>query len=51
MNLSANIMAAIEQIGLLDELKAISFPANKADILYENMEIITSFGGVNENGE
>jgi len=51
MNLNANILGAIEQVGLLDELKAISFPSDKADILYENMEIIASFDSTNKNGE
>ncbi|GJJ68649.1 hypothetical protein EMPS_00995 [Entomortierella parvispora] len=43
MSLNANIQAAIDQIGLLEELKAISFPAGEANIMYDNMDIIASF--------
>ncbi|GJJ68648.1 hypothetical protein EMPS_00994 [Entomortierella parvispora] len=43
MSLNPSILAAIEQIGLLDELKAISFPAGEANIMYDNMDIIATF--------
>ncbi|GJJ68652.1 hypothetical protein EMPS_00998 [Entomortierella parvispora] len=51
MSLNANILGAIEQIGLLDELKAISFPGDKSSIMYENLEIIATFENPNKNGE
>jgi len=49
-SLNANIPSAIEQVGLLDELKAISFPGDKANILYDNMKVIASFDSPNKNG-
>ncbi|GJJ74641.1 hypothetical protein EMPS_06999 [Entomortierella parvispora] len=51
MSLTANILAAIEQIGLLDELQAISFPGNKVNIMYDDMKIAASFGNVDKDGE
>jgi len=51
MSLNANILGAIEQIGLLDELKAISFPGNHVNIMYDNMKITASFGNIDKNGE
>ena len=51
MSLNANILGAIEQIGLLDELKAISFPSIKTNIMYDNMKIAASFGSIDKNGE
>ncbi|GJJ74642.1 hypothetical protein EMPS_07000 [Entomortierella parvispora] len=51
MSLTANILAAIEQIGLLDELKAMSFPGNKVNIMYDNMEVAALFGNVDKDDE
>jgi len=51
MSLNANILGAIEQIGLLGELKAISFPSIKTNIMYDNMKIAASFGSIDKNGE
>jgi len=51
MSLNCNILAAIEQVGLLDELKAISFPGDKVDIMYDNMKISASFDNVDKSGE
>lgn len=51
MSLNGNILAALEQANLLDELKAISFPVGGANIMYENMNVIASFGNENNNDE
>ncbi|GJJ68679.1 hypothetical protein EMPS_01025 [Entomortierella parvispora] len=51
MSLNANILGAIEQIGLLDELKAISFPAGNSKIMYENMEVIAMFDNSSTDSE
>ena len=44
MSLSPNILAAFDQIGLLDELKDISYPGGPVTILYDNMEVIAKLG-------
>ena len=41
MSLSPNILAAFDQIGMLDELKAISYPGGPCTILYEDLTVIT----------
>ncbi|GJJ68647.1 hypothetical protein EMPS_00993 [Entomortierella parvispora] len=51
MVLNANILAAIDQIGLLEELEAISFPGNKANIMYDNLAIAASFDSLNKDNE
>jgi len=51
MALQSNIMAALEQVGLLEELEAISFPAERATIMYDNMKIIAEFSNPNHEGE
>lgn len=49
--LQSNIMAALEQLGLLEELEAISLPAHRATILYDNMKVIADFTNPNHEGE
>ncbi|GJJ68682.1 hypothetical protein EMPS_01028 [Entomortierella parvispora] len=51
MSLSANILGAIEQIGLLDELKAISFPAGDSNVMYEDMKVIATTNNNNTSSE
>jgi len=51
MNLNPNILGAMDQVGLLEELKAISFPADNSNIMYDNMEIIATFNSPNKDGE
>ncbi|GJJ68680.1 hypothetical protein EMPS_01026 [Entomortierella parvispora] len=51
LSLNANILGAIDQIGLLDELKAISFPAGNTKIMYENMEVIATFDNSSTDSE
>lgn len=51
MVLNANVLAAIEQVQLLDELKAISFTGSSAKIMYENLKITASFDGLNKDNE
>jgi len=51
MSLTAGILGAIEQAGLLDELKGISFPAGAASIMYENMDIVATFDNGVKNDE
>ncbi|GJJ74506.1 hypothetical protein EMPS_06864 [Entomortierella parvispora] len=43
MSLSPNVMAVIDQLGLLEELKAISFRHSDTQIMYDNMKTIASF--------
>ncbi|KAG0038842.1 hypothetical protein BGZ83_002975 [Gryganskiella cystojenkinii] len=43
MSLSPNILAAFDQIGLLDEIKSISYPADTVTILFDNMKVISKF--------
>jgi len=51
MSLNANILGALDQIGLLEELEAISFPVGVAKIMYDNMNITASFDNANKNDE
>ncbi|GJJ68651.1 hypothetical protein EMPS_00997 [Entomortierella parvispora] len=51
LSLNAKILGAIEQIGLLDELKAISLPAGDSNIMYENMKVIATFNNNSTNSE
>jgi len=47
MSLSANVLAAFEQIDMLEELKAISFSHKKTNLMYDNMKIMTTFDNPN----
>jgi 2-polyprenyl-6-methoxyphenol hydroxylase-like FAD-dependent oxidoreductase len=51
MSLNPSILAALEQANLLDELKAISFPAGESNIMYDNMDIIATFNSTNMPNE
>ncbi|GJJ68650.1 hypothetical protein EMPS_00996 [Entomortierella parvispora] len=51
MSLSANILGAIDQMGLLDELEAISFPAGSPNLMYEDMKIIATFDNTNTSSK
>ncbi|GJJ68653.1 hypothetical protein EMPS_00999 [Entomortierella parvispora] len=51
MSLNANILACIEQIGLLDELKDISFRDSQANIMYDDMKVVASFPSLNLNND
>lgn len=51
MSLTGNILAALEQANLLDELKAVSFPAGAASVMYDNMENIATFDTSKLNNE
>ncbi|KAG0038875.1 hypothetical protein BGZ83_002972, partial [Gryganskiella cystojenkinii] len=49
MSLNVNILPAFEQLGLLEELKGISFPAGHTNIMFDNMEVVASFPNLNTN--
>jgi len=51
MSLNSNILPALEQLGLLEELKAISFRDSHTNIMYDDMAVIASFPGLNLNDE
>jgi len=50
MSLNASILAAIEQVGLLEELKAFSFPGDATNIFYEDMKLAARFHDPNKDG-
>ncbi|GJJ74622.1 hypothetical protein EMPS_06980 [Entomortierella parvispora] len=52
MSLSANILASIEQIGLYEELKAISIQGShhQSNIMYDNLDIIAALPDPNLDG-
>lgn len=51
MSLSPNVMAVIEQIGLLEELRTISFNAGSARIMYDNMKVAAEIGNFNDDNQ
>lgn len=51
MSLSPNILAAIEQVGLLEELRGVSFNAGSAKIMYDDMKVAAELGNFNDNGQ
>lgn len=51
MSLSPNILAAVDQLGLLEELKAISFRHSDTNIMYDNMKTIASFPSADVHDE
>jgi len=52
MSLSANILPAFEQLGLYEELKAISIQGShhNSNIMYDDMEIIAALPDPNLDG-
>lgn len=48
MSLNANILPAFEQLGMLDELKTLSFRDHTSTIMYNNMKVIASFPRAND---
>jgi hypothetical protein len=51
MSLSVNILPVFEQLGLYDELQAISFHHSDTSIMYDNMKVIYSFPNANQTDE
>lgn len=45
MSLSQNILPALEQLGLLEELQNMSLPVKSLDMYKENMTLIGSIDG------
>ncbi|KAF9171563.1 hypothetical protein BGX20_007345 [Mortierella sp. AD010] len=48
MSLNANILPAIEQLGLLDALKAVSFPSRGFHIYSSDMKLISAVGSTDD---
>ena len=49
MTLSVNVLPAMEQLGLYEELKAISVPQSGAKLMYEDLKLSIELPAGNTN--